>query len=447
MLLTIQSDQPDVGYLFHKHPAKLHSLETKFGQAHCFYPQPGKIALLLEVDPLSLTKRGGSHSFSLKPYVNDRSYVASSFMSVALNQLFRTAMGGRCEKKPDLVETPQQLTVEIPTLPSRGGEALLRRLFEPLGYEVEAGELALDAEFEEWGRSVYFHTILRTRTTLYKLLRHLYILIPVLDNEKHYWVGHDEVEKLLNKGGEWLAEHPEKELIVERYLKHQRGLTRSALEALSDEEEVEGEDTVGEESVEKKIGLHGQRLDLVTETLAQSGATTVADLGCGEGKLVRRLIKEKQFTQILAMDVSLEILQRAERSLERLHPAKRSKVELLHGSLLYDDARLHEVEAAALVEVIEHLEPDRLARVAHNLFKRIRPKTLILTTPNREYNACWESLPAGKFRHSDHRFEWTREEFQSWAESVKEDYEVGFSGIGEAHEDFGHPTQMAVFTR
>lgn len=447
MFLSIESEQHDIGYLFHKHPAKLHTIDTKFGEAHVFYPKPKQIALLLEVDPLSLTKRGGSPGFALKPYVNDRTYATCSFMSVALNQVFRTAMGGRCEKKPELVELEQELTVEIPALPSRGGQALLRRLFEPLGYQVQATEIPLDPKFEEWGPSVYFHTILRTKTTLYKLLRHLYILIPVLDNEKHYWVGSDEVQKLLDKGGEWLAEHPEKELIANRYLKHQRGLTKKAMEALSEGDEPEGEDRVGEESVEKKTGLHGQRLQVVTDTLVKSGATTVADLGCGEGKLVRHLIKEKQFAKILAMDVSLDILDRAENHLERLHPAKRSKIELLHGSLLYDDPRLHDVDAAALVEVIEHLELDRLERVAHYLFKRIRPRTLILTTPNREYNACWESLPAGKFRHSDHRFEWTREEFQNWADSVKEDYEVRFSGIGEAHDDYGHPTQMAVFSR
>jgi 3' terminal RNA ribose 2'-O-methyltransferase Hen1 len=448
MLLTIQSDSSDLSHLLHKHPNKVHSKETSFGLAHVFYPEPQCAALLLEVDPIKLTKRGGGHGFALKPYVNDRTYVACSFLSVALNDMYRSAMGGRCSKKPEAVEQMMTLKVVIPCLPSRGGQALLERLFGPLGYHVNAESVPLDEQFPEWGQGSCYHTTLEVTTTLYKLLRHLYILIPVLDNEKHYWVGKDEVEKLLHKGEEWLADHPERDLIVTRYLKHQRGLAKQALETLADPLEDEDESkTTSEERTEKRLGLHQQRLRRVADVLKETGAKVVADLGCGEGKLVRQLLKEKQFEKILAMDVSLEALERTESSLDRLHESKRSKVELLHGSLLYDDRRLQEAEAAALVEVIEHLEPDRLSRVAQNLFDRMRPRVLILTTPNREYNAVWESLTAGKFRHHDHRFEWTRQEFREWTDSVKNDYEVSLSGIGEEHPDYGCPSQMAVFRR
>lgn len=447
MLLTIQSDSPSFSFLLHKHPDNVHSQDTNFGQVHVFYPEPTKVALLLEVDPLKLTKRGGGHAFALKPYVNDRSYVASSLFSVALNQMFRTAMAGRCEKRPKLVDHEYKFQVFLPSVPARGGENLVRRLFEPLNYEVETKSEPLDDQFPEWGASPYFQLTLKTQSTLSRLLRHLYILIPVLDNEKHYWVGGDEVEKLLNKGREWLEEHPERELIASRYLRHQKGLTRRALEELAPHEEEQAPPHDPEEQVERKIGLHGLRLEAVTAVLLTSGATSVLDLGCGEGKLVRRLLKEKQFQTIKAMDVSLLALERAEARLEREHEAKRQRVELLHGSLLYDDERLHDQEAACLVEVIEHLEPDRLERAAHNLFTRVRPQMLVITTPNREYNAVWETLAAGSFRHSDHRFEWTRQEFEKWANQVKNDYEVTFSGIGEIHPEYGHPTQMAVFKR
>lgn len=444
MLITIESENEDMSFLLHKHPAALHTESTTFGTAHIFYPKRNQVALLLEIDPLRLTRRGGADAFALKPYVNDRSYVANSFLSVTLNQMLRTAVAGRCNKRPELVEQKMNFEVGLPALPSRGGPALLRSLFEPLGYQVQAERLPTDPQFPEWGDSAYYNTRLKVNSTLYSLLRHLYILLPVLDNEKHYWVGKDEIEKLLQKGDEWLADHPQRELIARRYLKHQRGLAQRAIEALTSEEE-EAEHNPTEELTEKKIGLHGWRLDTVASVLKSSGANQVADLGCGEGKLVRRLLKESQFQRIVAMDVCLQALERAEQSLERIHHKIREKVELVQGSVLYDDDRLHDIEAACLVEVIEHLEPDRLPRVAYNLFHRIRPRTVVITTPNRDYNVLWESLPAGKFRHGDHRFEWSRDEFKSWVEQVKHDYEVTVSGLGEEHPEFGCPSQMAVF--
>lgn len=448
MLLTIEADDPEFSFLLHKHPSKVHTDKTTFGQVHVFYPNPNKVALLLEIDPLKLTKRGGSSGFALQPYVNDRPYAATSFLSVALNQMFRTAVAGRCNKRPELVDKAFQLKVEVPSLPSRGGESLLRKLFEPLGYTVEAQRIALDKHFPEWGESRYFRLSLQTQSPLHRVLRHLYILMPVLDNEKHYWVGEDEVDKLLRTGQDWLTDHPEKDLIVNRYLKFRRELTRSALAALREDEVAsheEGNQT--EETVEKKLGLHEQRLNAVAELVAHTAPGSVADLGCGEGKLLRRLVNDTKIPRIIGMDVCPQSLERAESSLERLHPRKRERIELLHGSLLYDDERLHDLKVAVLVEVIEHIEPDRLERVATNLFQRMRPETVVVTTPNREYNVLWESLPGGRFRHSDHRFEWTRQEFQKWAEQVKADYEVEFSGLGEAHPEHGAPSQMAVFRR
>ena len=274
------------------------------------------------------------------------------------------------------------------------------------------------------------------------------ILMPVLDNEKHYWVGPDEVNKLLERGRDWLAEHPERDLIVSRYLRFRRDLSQRALSELTPllEEEPE-EGPSGEEDVERRIGLHDLRLDAVAAVLEKDNVRTVADLGCGEGRLLRRLIKNKNLSRILACDVSSLALERAAASLERMNERQREKVQLFQSSLLYADARLAEVDAAVLVEVIEHIEPDRLPRVADNLFGRMRPRIVILTTPNREYNVVWESLPAGRLRHGDHRFEWTRQEFQEWASQVKSDYHVEFQDLGEPHPELGAPSQMAVFRR
>ena len=449
MLVSLQADRRELSFLLHKHPDRLHTQDSSFGSVHVFYPEPCKAVLLMEIDPLKLTRRGRPSGFVLQPYVNDRAYVASSFLSVALNQMFRTAMAARCESHPELVSTPLELRVELPLLPCQGGAALLRQLFEPLGYTVEARSLPLDPRFPEWGDSVYLDVILTANIELYRVLRHLYILMPVLDNDKHYWVGPDEVGKLLQRGQDWLAEHPERDLIVSRYLRFRRDLSQRALSELTPLEDPAGEKDDGEveAAVEQRLGLHDLRLDAVAALLQAATVRTVADLGCGEGKLLRRLLAVGGLDRILACDVSTAALERAAALLEGVHETEREKVQLFQSSLLYTDARLEGLDAAVLVEVIEHLEPARLPRLAHNLFRKARPKMVIITTPNREYNAVWESLPAGRFRHSDHRFEWTRSEFEGWAHSVKGDYQVEFLPLGEAHSTLGAPSQMAVFRR
>lgn len=460
MLLTISTThQPatDLGFLLYKHPDKIQAFELTFGKAHVFYPEASAerctAALLLELDPVSLSRRErGQHNFALQPYVNDRPYVASSFLSVAIAKLFGTVM----QEKPRPDHSPERqalkllelpLTIKLTSLPCRGSEDLLRKLFEPLGYGVTAERYVLDEAFPAWGESRYYTVTLTTTERLYEVLRHLYVLIPVLDDDKHYWVGDDEVQHLLRRGEGWLSEHPEKELIVKRYLKHQRSLTKVALESLDDDEAFQDEDETPEEVTEQKIGLHTQRLAKVVEVLKQSDAKRVLDLGCGEGKLVRKLLDEKRFTEIVGMDVSQRALEIAESRLERLPAKVRERVTLFQSSLLYRDKRLQGFDAAALIEVIEHLDEFRLAAFERTVFEFARPKLVVITTPNREYNVMWESLPAGKMRHSDHRFEWTRVEFQTWANFIAEQfgYTVEISGIGDEAENVGGPTQMGVF--
>jgi 3' terminal RNA ribose 2'-O-methyltransferase Hen1 len=477
MLLTLTTThQPatDLGYLLHKHPGRVHSADVRFGTAYVFYPEASEerctMALLLDIDPIALVRgKGGARERTLDQYVNDRPYVASSFLSVALRDMFSTAMGGKSRERPELTTTPLPFSLRIAALPVRGGDGagLLQRLFEPLGYTVASARAPLDAQHPEWGDSPYYTLDLAGTVCLRDLLTHVYVLLPVLDNEKHYWVGEDEVEKLVRKGEGWLNNHPERDLITARYLRYQKHLTRDALaqlvadeqpdpdaeELAHDQEEALAEKTVVDQEalVEKTLSLHAQRLEAVLATLLASGARRVLDLGCGEGQLLQRLVKEKQFDQIIGMDVVYSVLERASEKLrlDRMSERQRERIKLIQGSLMYRDERLAGFDAAAVVEVIEHLDPPRLAAFERVVFEFARPLTVAITTPNREYNRLFPSLPAGTFRHRDHRFEWTRAEFEAWATplAARYGYSVEFAPLGPVDAAAGAPSQMGVFRR
>ena len=466
MLLTITNTQPpatDLGYLLHKNPARVQTFDLTFGQAHVFYPEARDerctAALLLDVDPVGLVrKRRGpaGEGGALEQYVNDRPYVASSFLSVAISQVFGSALGGRSKDHEELVEAELPLEARLAVVPCRGGEGFLRRLFEPLGYVVEAAHHTLDENFPEWGDSAYYTVTLRARVRLRDLLSHIYVLVPVLDNEKHYWVGEEEVEKLLRHGEGWLKDHPEREEIAQRYLKYRRSLARDAISRLVDEDNAEPDITEEihageEEAVERPLSLNEQRVNAVLAAVKSSGAKRVLDLGCGEGKLLRLLLADKTFEEIVGMDVSHRVLEIAQERLhlDRLSARQRERIRLIQGSLTYRDRRLGGYDAATVVEVIEHLDASRLAAFERVLFEFARPRSVIMTTPNAEYNIRFETLPAGKFRHKDHRFEWTRREFAAWANGVAErfGYAVRFLPVGTEDAEVGAPTQMGVFTR
>jgi 3' terminal RNA ribose 2'-O-methyltransferase Hen1 len=370
-------------------------------------------------------------------------------------------MAGRSKERPELAAMAIPLEARLTAVPCRGGEELLRRLFEPLGYTVDAVPHALDPTVPEWGESRYYTVTLTAEKRLAELLAHIYVLIPVLDGEKHYWVGDAEVEKLLRVGEGWLAAHPERELIARRYLKHRHSLVRDAIARLVTEEEgtqdaasdpaVRNAEEERLERLERPVSLNEQRLATVLGALRASGATSVVDLGCGEGRLLHALLDDRSFQRMVGMDVSYRALEIAANRLclDRLPPLQRQRIELLHGSLMYRDQRLAGFDAAAAVEVIEHLDPPRLAAFERVLFEHARPGTVVLTTPNAEYNVRWPTLPAGNFRHRDHRFEWTRAEFQAWATRVagRFGYAVRFAPVGPVDPDVGSPTQMALFTR
>lgn len=465
MLLSITTThQPatDLGYLLGKHPERLQTFELAYGNAHVFYPEANAerctACLLFDIDPIGLVRnhRGGPDDATLARYVNDRPYVASSFTSVAIARVFGSALGGISKERPELAQTAIPLVVELAAVPCRGGEHFLRALFEPIGYAVEAERIVLDEQFPEWGDGPYLRVTLRRTARLADVLGHIYVLLPVLDNYKHYWVGEAELEKLLDHGAGWLAMHPARDEIVRRYLKHQRPLAREALERLladdeGDVDEAEEKKEQEEQSIEERVSLNDARLAAVCAELEASGARTVIDLGCGEGRLLSRLARAKQLTKIVGVDVSPRALEIARDRLhvDELPDRQRERITLMQASLTYRDARFAGFDAACAIEVIEHIEPSRLGAFERVVFEFAKPATVVVTTPNAEYNAKLESLPAGKLRHRDHRFEWTRAEFERWARGAAErnGYAVRFAPIGEVDAALGPPTQMGVFTR
>ena len=487
MLLTVTSTAPsatDLGFLLHKHPGKVQSFSLAVGTAHVFYPEATDerctAALLLEVDPIALVRgRSGDQrsGFSLAQYVNDRPYAASSMLAVALGRVYRTAIAGRCEARPELPGRAIPLEIHAPAVPCRGGAAVAEQMFGPLGWQVDATPIELDPEVPRWGDSRYVDLRLTGTLRLADALSHLYVLLPALDADKHYWVGPDEIDKLMRAGEGWLATHPDRERIVHRYLAHQRSLATSALERLAEVDDAvpealddavggpaqetddapltvdqnPGADSVVLEPTAPPVPLARRRLDAVLAAIADSGARSVVDLGCGEGTLLSALLNDHTYERLLGVDVSFRALQLATRRLhlETLPEAKRRRIELAQSSVTYRDARVAGFDTAVLMEVVEHIDPPRLPALERAVLGHARPRTLIVTTPNAEYNVRFDALPAGEVRHHDHRFEWSRAEFQAWAGAAAREYgyTVAFRAVGADDGEVGPPTQMAVLTR
>ena len=499
MLLTVTttaSPATDLGFLLHKHPGRVQSFGVASGTAHVFYPEASDqrctAALLLEVDPVALVRGPGD---SVTHYVNDRPYAASSLLAVALKGVFGTALAGRCEARPELAARAIPLDIHVPALRCAGGAGLATQVFGPLGWDVHAESVPLAPA--SWGPSAYIDLRLTGTARLADALNHLYVLLPVLDDAKHYWVSTDEVDKLVRAGAGWLAGHPEKELITRRYLAHRRALTDAALARLAESDDLDpaeldnavpelAQDSEPEtpeaekrpeaqQGAERPVSLAVLRrqavLGVLRETVLRStvpnstvpnsalpnsavpqgtGTRIVADLGCGEGSLTGDLLNDGGFTRVIAADVSARALAQAARRLrlDRMPDARRERLTMFQSSLTYRDARLAGLDAAVLMEVIEHVDPDRLSALERAVFGFAAPGTVIVTTPNREYNPEY-GLAEGKTRHRDHRFEWDRAEFTAWASRVGAAYGYGvrFAGVGPESPVAGAPTQLAVFTR
>jgi len=460
LLLTITykgKNTQELGFLLHKNPDRAQQFELAYGKAYVFYPEVSDesttAALLLDIDPLDLARgKVGSRDGGLFDYVNDRPYAATSFLSTAMVRFFGTAMNGKCDKRQELADTPLDLTARLASLKDNGDTELAKQLFEPLGYRVTVSRTQLDEKFPEWGSSPYIDLTISGKVKLSELLNHIYVLIPVFDKQKHYYMAEDEIKKLLEHGEGWLADHPQKEKITRRYFTARKSYARRAMDILN---ENEGADTVEEEqeTPEKEVftPLNTQRMETVRDAVLASGAASVIDLGCGECRLTSLLLNEQQIRRVAACDVSVSVLEKAAQRLhlDRMQPARRNKLTLMQASLTYRDKRFEGYDCACVVEVIEHIEPMRIPAFERAVFEFAAPRTVILTTPNREYNANYEHMEENALRHGDHRFEWTREEFRAWTEHICEKfgYSCEISGIGTNDEKLGTPTQMAVFTK
>lgn len=467
MILTITyrgENTTDLGFLLHKNPDRAQKFDLNFGSAYVFYPQASyeitTAALLLDINPIDLARgKPDSREGGLFDYVNDRPYVASSFMSTAINKVFTTAMSGRCDKKPELADKELDLEANITMLPCKGSKELINKIFCPLGYEVSYETFLLDENFMDWGESSYVNLRLSAKKRLCDLLNHLYVLIPVFDVRKHYWITNDEVEKLLKHGEGWLSTHPEKNLIAYRYLKSKKSLVSKAIDKLTEDLNENNEDDVIPEVDKNNLStqqaikkpLNDTRLETIAAAVIASGAKRVIDLGCGEGKLISLLLTSSKMQKIAGVDVSVACLERAKDRLkiDYLPEYKKEKLEFMHGSLIYKDSRFSGYDVACVVEVIEHLDLSRLSAFERVLFEFASPPVIFLSTPNAEYNIRYEKLNEGAMRHGDHRFEWTRIQFKEWAEKVckRFGYTVEYFDIGDLDEQYGAPTQMGVFRK
>lgn len=465
-ITTTHKPATDLGWLLHKHPDKIQNFDIAGGRAIVFYPEATEdrctATLLLDVDTVDLvrTLNVPADRVALQQYVNEKPYTASSFLTTAIAKVYTSAMNGVCKDRPELVATkmPFEVVVSVIRANSSSGEAALKRLFGPLGYEIEATQYPFDETFGEWGDSPFFTVKLRNTLTISDLLQHLYVLLGVFDNDKHYSISKQEIEKLMDKGDGWLSTHPERDFITRRYLRNIGTLTKLAMRHFEEEDAEKGENTeggsVGETPTETqkiKVNLHQQRLEAAAEQLKQNGVKKVVDMGCGEGRLIRLLLKEGQFDKILGVDVSMRELQRAKQRLdfEEMSPRMRERLDLMQGSVTYRDRRIEGFDGMALVEVIEHLDLDRLSAMERVVFEFAQPKTVVVTTPNGEYNVKYETLTAGDFRHDDHRFEWSRPEFETWARktALNFGYSVTFFPVGDVDAIVGAPSQMGVFKK
>ena len=453
MLVTITATRPpdapwpatDLGYLLAKNPATVQSFSHGFGRSRVFYPEAHEArctaALYLEIDPIGLIKSRNldSADFSLSQYVNDRPYAATSLLAGAIGQVFRTAIRGTSKDRPELAGVALPLTLRLPVVPATPG--FVERLFGPLGWTVTAVPLELDPAFPAWGESRYCDVTLVGEQRVSDALSQLYVLLPVLDGSKHYWIDAEEIEKLLRAGEAWLPGHPDRELITRRYLGRRPTLVRSALARLAESDEVpesELDNAVVDEAVEgldgsgdgvgdglgagagagavgggaegaavnavaladtdaaahvgtitdaaaPRASLAALRHEAVVAALKDVGGKSVLDLGCGGGALLRHLLHDRYFHAIVGVDVSVRALRYAARKLrlDRQPASVAARLTLKQGSLTYTDASLKGYDAAVLMEVIEHVDPPRLASLEHAVFGAARPGAVIVTTPKR----------------------------------------------------------------
>jgi 3' terminal RNA ribose 2'-O-methyltransferase Hen1 len=433
-----------VSHLISKNPHNLYERNEKGHTVRLVYTtsseEETEFLLYVVPDPIELV-RNSPDLYNITQYINDREFAVSSLFCSFIRTALGTALNGKPkEEYRSWVDHELQLELRFGPLASSLSDKQIQQLFEPLGYKIgiDYGDFTV---FKEKSTARYL-TIKGTKT-LQTSLRHVFVLIPVLDDYKHYFIDEREVEKLERYGEGWLEFHPLADLIIKRSLRFRDVIAKSNFK-VSDEKDLNFRN-----KAPSKPRLNDMRYEaIVKQVQSLTNKSTVIDMGAGEGKLSVQLGFIPGIQEILAVEPSQREHIRAK---ERFEKAKQIEgflePSLLWGSLFYTDDRLRNKDVMILCEVIEHINEDRLPGIMELIFRENRPRTFLITTPNQEYNAIYDL--GENMRHNDHRFEWSREEFQNrcqnWIANVP--YSVVFAGIGEEQEPYGFPTQMAIFSR
>ncbi|WIM41190.1 3' terminal RNA ribose 2'-O-methyltransferase Hen1 [Paenibacillus sp. PK4536] len=480
MYLTIKATGTHASMISHllaKNPNNLYDRTEKGARIRLVYtsfqPEETEVLLFVTPDPIDLVKGSPDH-YDITQYINDRELVVSSLFCSYIRPALGTALNGKPKADYiDWVEHPFTLHMSMGPVASDLPDSMIESLFQPLGYEVQMERGEIDYSFDLKNRSTVRHIQISGQQTLQHMLRQLYILIPVLDNYKHYYISDDEIERLQRYGEGWLSTHPQHDLIIKRSLRFaplikeyeqkvakNEDITNVSTELSTHQAEASEMKSELSEDQDKQydsnqteppvIRLNELRYRAIVEQVSQLPQhKQIVDFGAGEGKLSVRLGEIEGVEQIWAVEPSMQSQLRAIDRFAKLEGRTDYVIPVVTtGSLFYRDERWVDQDVIILCEVIEHINEVRLPQVIHTLFTDYRPQTLIMTTPNREYNEVYQ-MGKDEIRHTDHRFEWTRAELEQYCTQWIQDrpYTFTLSGIGEKHEQYGQPTQMVVFHR
>ena len=445
MQLTIRATGENVkviSYLLAKNPNNVYERNHKGHLVRLFYSECSEteldVTIFVTPDSLEL-KQNGSYTYDITHYINDREFAVSSIFCSFIRPALGTALNGQPkEEYKEWVNHCFPFEFQFGPVSSTLSNEEIRALFEPLGYETTISRAETNYSFHLKQKSTARFISLKGSTTLQHGLRQLFVLIPVLDNYKHYYIDEKEIEKIERYGEGWLENHPLKSFILRQALRFKEVYS---IVQKTEESEESKEKTV-------KIRLNDLRYEKIIEMVKGiEPRRRIVDFGSGEGKLSLRLGFVDGVQEVLAVEPSeTAALQAIERFEKVRHQEGFVMPTPLWGSLFYYDERLKNKDIMILCEVIEHIDAYRLPKMMDTILNEYQPKVLIITTPNQEYNAVYNL--GEQIRHHDHRFEWTREEFQTWCvDRNNGNYELAFIGIGEMHEQYGCPTQMCVFSR
>lgn len=445
MQLTIRATGENVkaiSHLLSKNPNNLYERNHKGHLVRLFYSEfteeRVEVTIFVTPDPIELMQKG-SNTYDITHYINDREFAVSSIFTSFIRSALGTALNGQPkEEYIKWVDYRFPFTFEFGPVASTLSDQHIKDLFEPIGYEVAITRPEIHYAIDLKDKSSARFLALSGSQTLQDALRHLFVLIPVIDNYKHYFIDEKEIEKLERYGEGWLEGHPLRDMIYRQALRFKEIYSL-----------VEGSNPdAAADQPAKKVRLNDLRYEKIVETAQSLDPKTIVDFGSGEGKLSVRLAFMDGVKEILAVEPSEAENLKAKRRFDKAKEVPGFvEPKTLWGSLFYYDERLKGKDLIVLCEVIEHIDEQRLPKAMDLILHQYAPKSFIITTPNREYNDVYDM--EDHFRHDDHRFEWTREEFQTWCKERNHQhlYELEFFGIGEEHPSQGFPTQMCVFKR